>query len=145
MPKFHVHLYHEMRLYFHGIEADTPRDAVTIADARQSNHAEAVEDCDGATISALVDVDGDDDYEHSQMLDLDPAANAHALLNALKDLLAPETPDILDDHTCRHCARENASEDDLPEARLCLSENCPGFIARAVIAKATPPESPEVS
>lgn len=141
MPVYNVHLYREMRLYFPGIEAETPRGAITIADAKQSVHADAIEECDAATISALVDIDGDHDYQHSQMIDLDPAANAHALLSALKDLLAPETPDILHDHACRHCARDYTFEG-VPADRLCLSDDCPGFIARAALRKAEPDPSP---
>lgn len=70
MPKFHVHLYREMRAYYPDITADTPEQAARIADSKSTTEAKYVDDCDGTTLSALVDHDGDDEYFHSQIIDL---------------------------------------------------------------------------
>ena len=63
-----------------------------------------------------------------------------ALLEALKDLLgdAPDTHEVNGRYECRHCGREWSAmcgDNEVPEN--CPSDDCPGFIARAAIAKAT--------
>jgi len=56
MTLYHVHLYREMRLYFPGVEADTPEQAARIAADRPTFDAEHIEDCNGETLAALIDV-----------------------------------------------------------------------------------------
>jgi hypothetical protein len=72
---YHVHIYREMRLYFPGIEADSPEHAARIAREKPTHDAEYTEDCDGQNLSALVDVAGDSVFEHSVTIDFgsDPA------------------------------------------------------------------------
>jgi hypothetical protein len=79
MPKYNVHLYREMRIYFTAIEADTPLAAALIADGSSLSDAQLIDDCDSASTAALVDLQGDDEYHHSQMIDLQPRARAARL------------------------------------------------------------------
>ena len=69
MTLYNVHLYREMRLLFERIEAETPEAAAAIARDRLTEDADDIEDCDGDTFAALVDVVGDDQYEHSKIID----------------------------------------------------------------------------
>ena len=71
MTNYNVHLYREMRLVFDGIEAETPETAAAIARDMQTRDAVEIDDCEGMTLSALVDVDGDADYEHSVIIDFE--------------------------------------------------------------------------
>ena len=64
MTKYIVHLYREMRLSYADIEADTPEAAAAIARDRPTGDADDIEDCEGENLAALVDVAGDEDYEH---------------------------------------------------------------------------------
>lgn len=68
---YHVHLYREMRLTFSGIRADSPEQATAIAREQPTVDADGIEDCDGADLGALVDVAGDEEYEHSRMIDFE--------------------------------------------------------------------------
>lgn len=69
MKTYTVHLYREMRLTFTGITADTPEGAVASACDAASEAASHWEDCEGETFSALVDLDGDAEFEHSRVID----------------------------------------------------------------------------
>ena len=69
MKTYTVHLYREMRLTFTGITADTPEGAATSACDAASEAAASWEDCEGETFSALVDLDGDAEFEHSRVID----------------------------------------------------------------------------
>ena len=71
MTTYHVHLYREMRLVFGDIEADTPEMAATIARDKPTNDADAIEDCEGENLAALIDVAGDDEYEQSVIVDFE--------------------------------------------------------------------------
>jgi hypothetical protein len=71
MTLYNVHIYREMRLFFECIEAPTPEAAAAIARDRLTEDADDIEDCDGDTFAALVDVVGDRQYEHSQMIDFE--------------------------------------------------------------------------
>jgi hypothetical protein len=71
MTLFNVHLYREMRLFFPGIEADTPEAAAAIARERLTGDADDIEDCDGETFAALVDVVGDTQYVRSVVIDFE--------------------------------------------------------------------------
>jgi hypothetical protein len=80
MPIYNVHLYREMRLEYLDIEADSPEAAAKIADHLTTDPA-MIEDCDGMTFSALVDLHGDVEYLHSKTIDFykpDPAFIAAA-------------------------------------------------------------------
>jgi len=68
---YNVHVYREMRLYFPGIEAQTPHEAARIAANKPTDEAALTEDCDGVTLAALVDVAGDDGFEQSKTIEFD--------------------------------------------------------------------------
>lgn len=57
MPKYRVHIYREMRLVFENIEAETPEAAAHIAADRHFDDCDDWSDCEGVTLSALVDLD----------------------------------------------------------------------------------------
>ena len=69
---YNVHLYREMRLFFPGIVASTAEEAATLAAEMPSEAAQALEDCDGENLAALVGVIGREDCQQSRMIDFDP-------------------------------------------------------------------------
>jgi hypothetical protein len=88
MTTYNVHIYREMRLVFGGIQADTPEAAASIAHDKPTGDADDIDDCEGETFAALVDVQGDDEYEHSRFIDFEVEQQRKAapkLLAALKD------------------------------------------------------------
>jgi hypothetical protein len=90
MPLYNLHIYREMRLVFDNIEADTPQAAAAIGRERLTTDAVEIDDCEGETLSALVDVVGDEEYEHSVFIDFEAERVrkiARQLLDALKRLL----------------------------------------------------------
>ena len=72
MTRYNVHLYREMRLYFPGLEADTPEAAAEFARQQTTDKADSIHDCDGNSSSALVDLIGDEDYRQSKVVDFLP-------------------------------------------------------------------------
>ena len=62
MTLYNVHIYREMRLCFNGIEADNPKQAAQTATGLSLKVADDLDECDGETFAALVDVVGDDHY-----------------------------------------------------------------------------------
>lgn len=122
MTLYNVHIYREMRLYFPGVEADTPEEAARIAADKLTEEAKYTEDCDGENLSALVDVAGDDQFEQSVTIDFE----ADRLRKAAPQLLeALQRAEFLMRRVYEgdHRALEN-----LPSAAA---------QARAVLAKAT--------
>ncbi len=86
MTTYNVHIYRVMRLYFPGIEANSPMEAAQIAAEKPTMEAEYTEDCEGETLSALVDVPGDEDYRQSVDVDFEAERmrkTARELLDAL--------------------------------------------------------------
>ena len=84
MQTYNVHIYREMRLFFPGIVASTAEEAARLAAEMPSSAAEALEDCDGENLAALVGVVGSEDGEQSWMIDFDSVrAIAPNLLTAL--------------------------------------------------------------
>ena len=71
MTLYNVHIYREMKLKFDGIEAESPEAAAEIARDRLTEDADDIDDCDGETIAALVDVAGDEDFTRSRLIDFD--------------------------------------------------------------------------
>ena len=63
MTLYNMHIYREMRLAFYRIEAATPDTAAVIARDTLTSHADDIDDCDGETFAALVDVVGIADLE----------------------------------------------------------------------------------
>ena len=106
---YNVHIYREMRLVYGGIEANSHEEAAAIARDRLTDDADSIEDCDGETMAALVDVQGDEDYRHSRAIDFEgvrerkAASRMLAALTWLLDDLAdagedrnPETGEAYD-------------------------------------------------
>jgi len=87
MPTYNVHLYREMRLFFPGIEADTPEQAAKLVAERAADEAEYTDDCEGATTSALVDLVGDEDFSETVAIDLHHDAQIIKAQAHLLDLL----------------------------------------------------------
>jgi hypothetical protein len=90
MSLYNVHIYREMRLYFPGIEADTPEAAAATAADKLTEDAEYTEDCDGENLAALVDVAGDEEFEQSVAIDFETERlrkAAPVLLEALQDCI----------------------------------------------------------
>jgi hypothetical protein len=124
LTTFNVHLYREMRLFFPGIEAPSHEVAASWASQKPDDEAALIDDCDGETLAALVDVAGDEAFEHSRMISFDPAREAtHDLVTALGNL----------------CAQiEGAYGDiDLSEANAALAKAC-GASAPASLREAGP-------
>jgi len=91
---YHVHLYREMRLVYSGIEADHHAHAADIARNKPTDEADEIADCEGVSLGALVDVDGDEEYEQSEMIDFEEELlrkAAPAMLTALRTLLEADT------------------------------------------------------
>ena len=87
LTTFNVHLYRAMRLFFPGIEAPSAEIAASWASQKLTDEAALIDDCDGETLAALVDVVGDEAFEHSRMISFDPAREAmHDLITALDNL-----------------------------------------------------------
>lgn len=85
-----VHIYREMRLVYGDIEADSHEQAAAIARDKPTDQADSIDDCDGETIAALVDVVGDEEYAQSRIIDFEPERQRRAarkLLAALKAFL----------------------------------------------------------
>lgn len=70
---YNVHIYREMRLFYPGIPANSHAEAAAIAEGRPTDAAAEIDDCEGQTLSALVDVAGDADYAQSRLIDFEPA------------------------------------------------------------------------
>jgi hypothetical protein len=81
---YHVHIYRVMRLYFPGIEAESHEKAAQIASEKPTDEAQEIDDCEGESYSAMVDVAGDTEYAHSRFVDFEP----ERLRMASKGLLA---------------------------------------------------------
>ncbi len=72
MTLYNVHIYREMRLVFGGIEADTDETAAAIARDKPTGDADEIDDCDGETFYACVDVRATSEYEQSRWIDFEP-------------------------------------------------------------------------
>jgi hypothetical protein len=89
LTTFNVHLYREMRLRFDGIKAVSPEQAAEKAREMHFDDAADWSDCEGESLSALVDVPGDDEFEQSRIIDFEPGRLLKAapkLLEALEAL-----------------------------------------------------------
>jgi hypothetical protein len=138
MTIYNVHIYREMRLFFADIEADTSEHAATIARDKPTDEANSIDDCEGETLAALVDLVGNEEYGQSRVIDFEPERQAApALLAALKDLLGDQ-PGVRE-YQCQWCGRDYRDDDPDLDMRTgdCSFDECPSFIARAAIAKTT--------
>jgi hypothetical protein len=116
MTIYNVHIYREMRLFFSGIEADTPD--------KPTPDADYTEDCDGENLAALLDVVGDDEFEHSVTIDFEHERMRKAapgLLEAIPPLIRL-VHRLLPSH-----AQSDSTLDNLPEI----------IQARAALARAS--------
>jgi len=71
MTRYNVHIYREMKLRFDGIEAESPEAVANIARDGLTEDADDIDDCDGETFAALVDVVGDEDFTQSRLIEFD--------------------------------------------------------------------------
>jgi hypothetical protein len=86
---YNVHIYREMRLRFDAIRASSAEAAAKLADGMPTSAACGVEDCDGESLSALVDVVGDDEFAKTQNIDFESGRKLKVhqhLLDALLDI-----------------------------------------------------------
>jgi hypothetical protein len=90
MTTYIVHIYREMRLSFTDIEADTPAAAAVIARGKPTGDADDIDDCDGEDLSALVDLAGDEEYEHSVTIDFETERQRKAAAKLLAALMVSE-------------------------------------------------------
>jgi hypothetical protein len=120
MKTYNVHIYREMRLFFPGIVARTAEEAARLAAKMPSGAAEALEDCDGENLAALVGVIGREDCQQNWMIDFDPV---RAIMPDLLTALALALP-ILQEAVRAHLLS------DAPTARIALDR------VASVIAKA---------
>jgi hypothetical protein len=98
MTTYNVHIYREMCLSFPGIVARTAEEAATLAAAMPSSAAEALEDCDGENLAALVGVVDSAECQQSWMIDFDPVrAMGSDLLTAL-ELTLPILQEVVRTH-----------------------------------------------
>ena len=84
---YHVHIYREMRLHFRDVRATSVEDAARLTADRPTDEADTIDDCEGETLAALVDLDGDSEYAQSRLIDF-RAQRRSELLSALRSLEA---------------------------------------------------------
>jgi hypothetical protein len=103
MPTYTVHIYREMRVKFTGIEANSLEEAArTAADLRTDDD---VNDCDGANLYALVDLEGDEDFEHSKDVTFEAGRMVDTglrMLSALEELISNIDEDVAPENVTRH-------------------------------------------
>lgn len=112
MTLYNVHIYREMRVFFPSIEAVTPEEAARVASDMLTEDAEYTEDCQGENLAALVDVVGDDEFQHSVAIDFDHERIRKAaprLLEAIPPLIGL-VHRLLPEH-----AQSDSTLDNLPE------------------------------
>jgi hypothetical protein len=122
--KFNVHVYREMRLYFPDIQAATTEEAAGIAIDLPTEEASLIEDCEGRTFAALVDLVGDSDYRHSHTIDAEDGKLADKA-RQMFELLA-KCVDLLEQHASARLRR-----DAIQEIRALLADD-PGARANGV-------------
>jgi hypothetical protein len=84
MTLYNVHMDREVHLTYESIEADTAHAAAAIALDKSVGAADDIDDCAGETFVAVIDVDGDDQYERSITIEFE----AERLRKAAPELLA---------------------------------------------------------
>lgn len=85
-----VHLYRVMRLRYDAIAAPDAETAANLARelCERDTKPSEISDCDGEIVSALVDVDGDDDYEQSEVINFTSSTDFRDLARELHSLLS---------------------------------------------------------
>ena len=130
---YNVHIYREMRLVYGGIEANSHEEAAAIARDKPTDEADSIDDCDGETFAALVDVQGDEEYEQSRDIAFEgererkAASRMLAALTWLLDDLAdagedrnPETGEAYDSVAFARAAKA-AAEPVVPRSEQALA------------------------
>jgi len=90
---YNVHVYREMRLVFNGIEAGSPEEAAEKARDRHFDDADDWSDCEGESLSALVDLAGDEKCEQSVTIDFEAERErkaGSAMLTALQAFITAD-------------------------------------------------------
>ncbi len=86
MTIFNVRIDREVLLVFEGIEAESHDAAAAIACDQHPAAADDIDDCDGETFSAIVEVAGDEDLGQSVTIDFEPGRQRKAAPVMLKAL-----------------------------------------------------------
>jgi hypothetical protein len=90
MTIYNVHIYREMKLTYRGIEAGSREAAASMARDKLTCAADSIDDCEGESLSALIDVEGDTEYVQSRIIDFEPERQRRAaprLLDSLRNVL----------------------------------------------------------
>jgi len=66
---YHVHVYRVMKLSYWPIQAECPDEAAAIACDLPTADAASIDDCEGETVAALVDLDGDEEFKQSKTIE----------------------------------------------------------------------------
>jgi hypothetical protein len=98
MQTYNVHIYREMRLFFPGTVASTAEEAARLAAEMPSGAAQALDDCDGENLAALVGVVDSTDCKQRWMIDLDPVRTIVPDLLTALELALPILQDIVRAH-----------------------------------------------
>lgn len=140
MTTYTVHLFREMRLSYCGIEAATPEEAAEITRDKPTGEADDIEDCDGETLSALVDQAGDDEYEHSRLIDFEAERQRKTAASLLASLQAVLPYAHVECRSLHECWRRDADEAARREAGKCdeAVQRAYTVIAEATSSSMTP-------
>jgi hypothetical protein len=120
MTTYNVHIYREMRLVYGGIVADSHEQAAAYARHQPTDQADSIDDCEGRSFSALVDVLGDEDYEQSEVIDFAEERQNQAAPKLLAALKAFIEADAMAEE-CGEWKRENL-EHAFQSAREAIAE-----------------------
>lgn len=89
MTIYNVHIYREMKLLFMHVEAATPEEAAELAKPLTLNdtlYEHCVEECEGETFAAVIDVVGDEDFSRSVDIDFEAERTRKAAPKVLEAL-----------------------------------------------------------
>jgi hypothetical protein len=98
MQTYNVHIYREMCLFFPGIVASTAEEAARLAAEMPSGAAQAIDDCDGENLAALIGVVESTDCKQRWMIDLEPVRTIVPDLLTALELALPILQDVVRAH-----------------------------------------------
>jgi hypothetical protein len=144
MTIYNVHIYREMRLVFEGIEADSHEAAASIARDKPTGDADEIDDCDGETFYACVDVQADEEYEHSRWIDFEPERERRAapsLLAALGSLTDQADEDCPEEYRTRHFKDALEQARDAIAAAEAAGLECPAPAPHPIVTLTAAPQT----
>lgn len=124
MTKYNVHIFREMRLYYPGIEAESHAEAAEIASKMDTCEAGEAEDCNGEDLSAMVDVEGDEEFAKTELINFEPQRLldvAPKLLEALLNAL-PYVEDVLSNPEQLACFKKGVVQGHAKAIREAIAE-----------------------